>query len=189
MKKMLKSLAGIAMMLVLVIGVVGTVFAATSKQDGVEVTSGSDFTIGASSGSWIKLTEEKAAELINAAGGSVQASELKVIWQHEITATTLPITLTFTADGVTSAQTLYVFHDDYPPTADAWSLINSAAGPTVEGNFTKLSPVALVVYTPSGTSGGETSPKTGETNALLFIALAAIALGGVTAFVVAKKKA
>ena len=178
-------------MLVLVIGVVGTVFAATSKQDGVEVTSDTSFTIGAKSGQWTPLTEEKAAELINAAGGSVQASELSIIWEHEITASGSNIAMTFTADGVSAPQKLYAFHNNWDA-EDVWSLVDPTAG--AEGNkitatFPHLSPVALVVYTPSGTSGGETSPKTGETNALLFIALAAIALGGVTAFVVAKKKA
>ena len=39
MKRMLKGLAGFAMMLVLVIGVVGTAFAAGSKEEGVEITS------------------------------------------------------------------------------------------------------------------------------------------------------
>ena len=186
MKKMLKSLAGIAIMLVLVVGVVGTVFAATSKQDGVEVSSDTSFSIGATSGQWTALTEEKAAAII---GGGVQASELKIIWQHEIDADGSNIAMTFTADGVSASQTLYVFHNDFP-TADEWSKVASAAGNTVTATFPHLSPVALVVYTPSGTQGGgETSPKTGETNVLLFIALAAIALGGVTAFVVAKKKA
>ena len=192
MKKMLKSLAGIAIMLVLVIGVVGTVFAATSKQDGVEVTSDTDFTIGPAKGSWTPLDKKTAADLINAAGGNVKESELTILWEHEIIVkVTGSVTMTFTADGVSSPQKLYAFHNNWDA-EDVWSLVDPTAG--AEGNkitatFPHLSPVALVVYTPSGTSGGETSPKTGETNALLFIALAAIALGGVTAFVVAKKKA
>ncbi len=185
MKRMLKGLAGFAMMLVLVIGVVGTVFAASSKSGKVEVSSDSSFTLGAESGGWTLLTTDKAAELI---GGGVKASELTIEFQREIDANT-PIDLTFTVDGVKSPQKIYVFHNDYPDN-DVWALVGGPSDSPATVTFTKLSPVAVVVYTPSGTEGGgETSPKTGETNALLFIALAAIALGSVTAVVVAKKKA
>ena len=183
MKRMLKGLAGFAMMLVLVIGVVGTVFAATSKSDGVEITADGEFEVAEKEGGWTLLTVEKAAELI---GGGVQASELKIVWQKELFADVLAFT--FTVDGVKAPQKTYVFHNSWDD-GDVWSLINGAEGPTVSATFPHLSPVAVVVYTPSGTSGDETSPKTGEANALLFIALAAIALGSVTAVVVAKKKA
>ena len=183
MKKMLKGLAGFAMMLVLVIGVVGTVFAATSKSDGVEITAEGEFDIAEKDGDWTLLTVEKAAELI---GGGVQASELKIVWQKEIFSDFN--TMTFTVDGVAAPQKTYVFHNSWDD-GDVWSLIGGAEGPTYTATFPHLSPVAVVVYTPSGSSGGDTSPKTGEANALLFIALAAIALGSVTAVVVAKKKA
>lgn len=188
MKKMLKSLAGLAIMLVLVIGVVGTVFAADSKTTDVDITSETPYTLGEETGDWTRLDMDTAAKLINEAGGNVKASELSKKWEREIFADGKPVVMTFTVDGVKDPQILYAFHNNWDE-EDVWSLVASGTNGTVTASFDHLSPVALVVYTPSGTSGGDTSPKTGEANALLFIALAAIALGSVTAVVVAKKKA
>ena len=185
MKKMLKSLAGIAIMLVLIIGVVGAAFAADSKTTDVDITTDVAYELGDKTGGWTPLDMETAAKLI---GGDVKASELTKKWEQEIFADGTNIVMTFTVDGVASPQKVYVFHNNWDA-EDVWTLVGSGDGGSATATFPHLSPVAVVVYTPSGTSGGETSPKTGETNALLFIALAAIALGGVTAFVVAKKKA
>ena len=198
MKKMLKGLAGFAIVLALVVGVVGTVFAAESKSGDVTVSSeDTDFIIDPEAseqkdqqGGWTALTTAQAASMI---GGGVTADQLQIVWQMVIVAEELPATLSFTYDGYKSGQTLYVFHNGWKELGggnDVWDgPVASAQAKTVTATFEDLSPVALVVYTPSGSSSDDTSPKTGETNALLFLALAAIALGSVTAVVVAKKKA
>ena len=195
MKKMLKGLAGFAIVLALVVGVVGTVFANESKSGDVTVSTEDNYVeidqeaskqTGVEGG-WTELTAAEAASKIG-----VSADQVQVVWQMVITADT-PATLSFTYDGYKDGQTLYVFHNSWKELGgggDAWDgPVANAQAKTVTATFDELSPVALVVYTPSGSSSDETSPKTGETNALLFIALAAIALGSVTAVVVSKKKA
>lgn len=197
MKKMLKGLAGFAIVLALVVGVVGTVFANESKSGDVTVSTEDNYIaidqeasqqMGLPDG-WTPLTTAQAATMI---GGGVTADQLSIVWQMVVIAEELPATLSFTYDGYKAGQTLYVFHNSWKPDgegADAWDgPVANAQNKTVTATFPDLSPVALVVYTPSGASD-DTSPKTGETNALLFIALAAIALGSVTAVVVSKKKA
>ena len=196
MKKMLKGLAGFAIVLALVVGVVGTVFANESKSGDVTVSTEDNYVEidqeasqqKGVDGGWTELTAAQAASMI---GGGVTADQLSVVWQMVITADP-PATLSFTYDGYKAGQTLYVFHNSWKELGgegDAWDgPVASAQAKTVTATFDDLSPVALVVYTPSGASD-DTSPKTGETNALLFIALAAIALGSVTAVVVSKKKA
>ena len=198
MKKMLKGLAGFAIVLALVVGVVGTVFANESKSGDVTVSTEDNYIVidqeasqqKGQPGGWTELSTAEAARLI---GGDVTADKLQIVWQMVVEAEEVPATLSFTYDGYKAGQTLYVFHNSWKPDgegADAWDgPVGSAQAKTVTATFQDLSPVALVVYTPSGSSGDDTSPKTGETNALLFIALAAIALGSVTAVVVSKKKA
>ena len=198
MKKMLKCLAGFAVVLVLVVGVVGTVFANESKSGDVTVSTDDSYIVidqeaskqKGVEGGWTELTTAQAASMI---GGGVTADQLSIVWQMVVVAEELPATLTFTYDGYKAGQTLYVFHNSWKELGgggDVWDgPVASAQAKSVTATFADLSPLALVVYTPSGSSSDETSPKTGETNALLFIALAAIALGSVTAVVVSKKKA
>ena len=195
MKKMLKCLAGFALVVALVIGVVGTVFANQSKSGDVTVDADTNIEIDkeqseqkGQDGGWTALTAEKAAELI---GEGITADKLQVVWQMVVNSDELPTNLTFTYDGYKSGQVLYLFHNSWKELGDendVWQLVSAAGANSVSWTTTELSPMALVVYTPSGASD-DTSPKTGETNALLFLALAAIALGSVTAAVVAKKKA
>ncbi len=206
MKKVLKAISGIALAGLLIIGIVSTVFAKTSTEDGVTVTGDFDkikykttAEAIADATDWEPLTVEKAAALINAAGGNVQPSQLKIIWQNVILPSRGgPVSLTFNTTA-SQVQTLYAFH--YDPmglkSIDNWSLVPptaGAAGPSITASFPSLSPspVALVIFTPSGVvpdNGGGKSPKTGENNVLLFIALAAVAIGSVTAVVAAKNKA
>lgn len=207
MKKMLKAISGIALAGLLIIGIVSTVFAKSSTEDGVTVDGDFDkikykttADAIADATDWEPLTVEKAAALINAAGGNVQPSQLKIIWQNVIYPSHGgPVSLTFNTTA-SQAQTLYAFHYDpmgLPKSIDKWSLMPptaGSAGPSITASFPYLSPspVALVIYTPSGVvpdDGGGKSPKTGENNVLLFIALAAIAIGSVTAVVAAKNKA
>ena len=198
MKKMLKGLAGFAIVLALVVGVVGTVFANESKSGDVTIATDEPNYVAIDEEAsqqqsvddgWTPLTTAQAATMI---GGGVTADQLSIVWQKVIVAEIIPATISFTYDGYKAGQTLYVFHNSWKPAgegADAWDgPVANAQDKTVTATFADLSPVALVVYTPSGASD-ETSPKTGETNALLFIALAEIAMGSVTAVVVSKKKA
>lgn len=189
MKKMLKGLAGFAVVLVLVVGVVATVFASESKQGDVTIKSDKDFTITEETG-WTPLTTQKAAELI---GGGVTADQLQIVWQKVINGTA-PIDITFTYDPTTADQTLYVFHNSFPDN-DVWDLnaTGTKGAKSITASFSSLSPVALVVYTPSNAGGKTTpatdgkSPKTGEVDYLLFAALAAVLVGGVVAGVAVRK--
>ncbi|MCQ2516233.1 MAG: hypothetical protein MJ094_05160 [Saccharofermentans sp.] len=127
------------------------------------------------------------------------AADLTVLWQKNITATSLPATLTFGANG-TDGNTLYVFHYN----GSAWELVATGVGPTVTATFTSLSPVAIVrKATGAGAAPvapvapaadattpvadpATTSPATGSS--VLVMAISTLAVAGSAAFVVATKK-
>ena len=87
MKKMLKGLAGFAIVLALVVGVVGTVFANESKSGDVTIsTEEPNYVVideeasqqqGVEDG-WTPLTTAQAATMI---GGGVTADQLSIVWQ------------------------------------------------------------------------------------------------------------
>ena len=129
-----------------------------------------------------KLATPDAAQLI---GNGVTQPQLAVVLNKDITAPTVPATISFTVNGTASPQKIYVFHY----TDDAWHIEGSGDPKTVTVTVDKLSPFAVVVYTPAGASGssGAKSPKTGETNAIP-AALAVVIGAGAVAFVLSQKK-
>ena len=103
--------------------------------------------------------------------------------------TVFPVTITFKVTGVTASTKVAVLH--YNTTTKAWEKVESKAGDgTVTATFTSLSPVAFVVdkataasttTTNKGTtssttaSASTTSPKTGETNVMMYAGIVAVA--------------
>ena len=183
MKKVLISI----LVVVLAVTLFGaTALAAGSASDDVEITNAVDgsgnaveYTEAETSVPW--LTEEIAAPII----GSVTPADIQVLWQRDITAETLPVTLTFTVNNF-DGKTGWVFHWN----GSAWEIISSGTCPTLTGTFSDLSPVAIVVQkAASGSStGGNTSPATGQPVGLyLSFGIMAAALCG--AWAVSKKRA
>lgn len=104
----------------------------------------------------IRLTEEEASEIIlsqDAQIGKAAPADLKVISVRDLTADTLPVTITFSVDG---GKPLYVFrYED-----GHWKLAGKGKNGTATVTFNDLSPVGLVL----GTDGdAETGSKSGAT--------------------------
>ena len=181
----MKKLLSVVVALVVVLGLTSTAFAAGSVSDVVDVK-GTDANGAAveltiadmdqNADPW--LTVEEAAEII---GEGTQPSELAIPWQKDVTAATTPVTLTFTASGVTSSQTIYLFH--YKD--GAWAIEASAAGAEVSAEVDSTSPFALVIKTPAKEAGK--SADTGENNAVPF-ALAVVIAAGALAVVLNSRK-
>lgn len=170
MKKLLAVLAAAIM----VMGLSVTAFAAPSPSSAVTVSGD----VASVSTTTQEMTVADAQAII---GGDVQASQLNVVWQADITATKLPATLSFTASGTAAPQKIYVFHY----VDGAWKLEGSGDPQTVTITCDSVSPFAVVVYTPAGGK----SPKTGETNTLTTVAMISVVVAGAAlAFVLAPKK-
>lgn len=99
---------------------------------------------------------------------------------------TFPVTITFNVTGVTSNSKAILLH--YDTNVKAWEKIPAEVGEgTVTATFNSLSPVAFVVdkdtaAAVNGTNGsgststsGTTSPKTGETNVMMWAGMVAVA--------------
>ena len=144
-------------------------------------------------------TEAKLKELL----GSEYTSTMQVVDVKNVTVpdgTVFPVTITFKVTGVTASTKVAVLH--YNTTTKAWEKVESKAGDgTITATFTSLSPVAFVVDkataasttttnkgtttttnkgTTSSTTGStattsKTSPKTGETNVLMYAGIVAVA--------------
>ena len=200
MRKVLKVSTALILSLVMVLGMAVMSFAA-SKEDEVEIVkavddSGNDvaYTLGEVSG-WPPLTEVIAAKKI---GGGVTADELTVLWQYDCKPETLPVTLTFSASGVSADQDIYLFHLDAGWTEDDWNLIDSTKGPTLAHKFGEgeLSPIGLVVRNAkksSSSSTGTTDSReipTGDNNNIAFwgILMGVAACGAVGPIIYAKKR-
>lgn len=180
MKKMLKAISGLAIACLLVVGVCATVFAADSPQLPADIKSDNPALVAIPNGATQLLSESEARMLNNLQGGSVA-----VLNWDMYTTDKSPATVTFAPKGGSNAQTLIVMHYHN----GVWVNEGQGQGPTITVNFNDFSPVALVMYTPSGVkpAGGGGSPKTGEVNYFLFAALAAILVGGVVAGVAVRK--
>lgn len=151
-----------------------TAFAAGSKTDAVEVDSDVEVTVEDTTVAL--LTEEIAAAV-----SGEDAKELKVLWQKDLHAETLPATITFNVDG-TDGEDLLVFHYN----GTEWELVGRGKGPAVTVTFTDLSPVGLV-HKKATTPSGPISPATGL-GAGIYVACAVLAAAGSAAALVAKKE-
>ena len=177
MKKLLAVVVAVMMLFGLTVTASAETYTYGSASKAVEV-SGDGITITDTDK---KLTLPEADELITE---NKSQSELAIVLNgKDITAPSTPVTLSFTARGTSASQKLFVCHF----INGAWKVEGSGAGPTITVTVNDVSPFALVVYTPAGTAGGGTSPKTGETNTVAVV-LAAVLAAGALAFVLAPKK-
>lgn len=182
MKRFITTL--ISSMVIVCIGAV-SVLAAGSTEDVVDITSAKDnngntAVTTVADTSVALMTSEIASSLTG-----VSSSELKVVWQKDVTSDVLPATVTYNVNG-TDGQTLYSFHWN----GSAWELMNSATGPTISTTYTSLSPVAIVARIPAATTpapasnNAATSPKTGD-NAVFYVTMSVVVIACSAAFVVA----
>ena len=174
--KMLKFASLFAVVCILMTCVAGTVFAAGSKSDPVEITPVDGLTVTDKQSGDPVLDAKTAARL---AGEDVK--NFKEVYQWNASAETLPIDLTFKAD-LGKNQRGYVYHYN----GKSWELmgkVNTAI------TFKSLSPVAVAIFESSNASGSNSgkSPKTGDNGLLTSLAFAAIAMGGAVAFFAKKK--
>jgi len=182
---MLKFTTVFAVVCLLAVSVLGTAFAAPSTSATAEVTSAVD-----SEGQEVNLTYSDVpttvllTEQIAAREVEESASELTVVWQRDITSDVLPVTITFAVDGVEADQPIYVYHYN----GTSWDLVGEGQGSSITVTFTDLSPVGLVVAGTVAAGDGGTSPKTGDTDWMLYAAFAAIAIGGIAACTAYTKK-
>ena len=128
--------------------------------------------------------------------------DLKDVYLYGDADVKFPITITFDVLGVTSSSKVEVLH--YDTTASKWEVLESSVGEgTITATFNSLSPVAFVVdnqtaaaidKTNAGTTTGSNtstvSPKTGEGNTMMMVAMfAAIGLAGMTVVAAGRKRA
>lgn len=84
--------------------------------------------------------------------------------------TTFPVTITFEVAGVTEGSSVAVLHYN----GSAWEKVEAKAGAgTITATFTSLSPVAFVVDKDAAAKAS-TSPKTGETNVMMWTGIVAV---------------
>lgn len=173
-----------------------SVFATGSTEDLVDITSGVDsnnnkvtYSVSDVDAAVPALT----AEVASAATG-VPASELKVLWQKDLTSDTLPATFTFNVNGADATTEVYSFHWN----GSAWELMNKATGTSITTTYTSLSPVGIVIRVKAASaantnddnkpattpSTGATSPKTGD-SIVLYTSISVVVIACSAAFVVA----
>lgn len=169
----------------LVMSLSTAVFAAPSKGSIVEVIKSVDpqgepipVELNVTSIPWI--TEKVASQV---PGTNADESELKVLWQRDITAHGKAVTITFRVTGMAGEQ-LFVYHHN----GTEWELVHKGVGEDITVSFDSLSPVAIVLYRPGGFGGNETeSPATGVGMAF-YAACGVFLMAGASAAVVARKK-
>lgn len=108
----------------------------------------------------------------------------EVVVEGTIPADQWPVTITFSVPGVVSTTKVAVLHY----TGSAWEVVPSQAGEgTITATFNSLSPVAFVVDKNTLGSTSSTSPKTGESFAVIGLGVIALmAVGG--AYGLSRKK-
>lgn len=182
--------------LVIVCITAASVLAAGSTEDVVDITSGTDsngnnvnYAITEVDAAVPALTVEKAAALTG-----VPASELKILWQKDITSDVLPATFTFNVNGADADTEVFSFHYN----GSDWELMNKATGTSITTTYTSLSPVAVVIRVKAGLPSNNTaantnsaattttdkSPKTSDT-VVLGTAMSVVVIACSAAFVVA----
>lgn len=177
----------LTLMLVVSLGCVAASAESGSKTDVVEIISAKDaagndidYEVTETSIPW--LTEEIASRV---PGTNAPASDLLVLWQKDITAASLPATLTFRVAGM-AGKDIFVYHHN----GSEWELITKGVGTDVTATFADLSPVGIVYHKTGGTGGNtgdNVSPPTGMGIAI-YAACGIFAAAGVCAIAVGRKK-
>ncbi len=99
----------------------------------------------------------------------------EVVVEGTIPADQWPVTITFSVPGVVSTTKVAVLHY----TGSAWEVVPSQAGEgTITATFNSLSPVAFVVDKNTLGSTSSTSPKTGESFAVIGLGVIALMAAG-----------
>ena len=99
----------------------------------------------------------------------------EVVVEGTIPADQWPVTITFSVPGVVSTTKVAVLHY----TGSAWEVVPSQAGEgTITATFNSLSPVAFVVDRNTLGSTTSTSPKTGESFAVIGLGVIALMAAG-----------
>ena len=171
--KMLKFVSLFAVVCILMACVAGTVFAAGSKTDPIEITPRDGLTITEKQTNDPELTKPIAAEL-----AKEKVEECVAIYQWNISAAEGK-TLKFSYK-LASNQRGYVYHY----VDGAWKLVGKVNEDITFDNF---SPVAVAIFETKSTNPGGVSPQTGENGLLMSLAIAAIAMGGAVVFFSRKK--
>jgi LPXTG-motif cell wall-anchored protein len=192
MKKMLKMVSGLLIAALLVIGLCATVFADDENPSpiGQIATSDNPYFYAYGDAADETMTEGIFRTDIGRSDGTVY------IYNWEMGTTDgSPATVTFTPAGAPQeGQQLFLYKWEN----GGWNLLmGPVEGTSLTYTFEHWCPVALVVYVPNAAPGPQPtptptptptpSPKTGETDYLLFAALAALLIGGVVAGVVVRK--
>ena len=117
--------------------------------------------------------------------------KVEIEWDDPECEIKFPVTITFNVPGVTADTELYVLHGHDSLTLEEWHVMDIKAieDGKVTLKFTHLSPVVFLTDTAvedGGTSDGPTSPSTGESNVVLYVAL--IVVAAATVAVVTRKK-
>ena len=183
MKKFV-SMILVAMMVVAVCGLSRSAAAVDSKSDLLEITPESGKTLSyADVDESVKISAADALAVAhdnNVLGDLTDSTKLTELFQKDITASSKPLTITFTASGLANTVKLLVFHYE----GGAWKLVGSGDAPTLEVPFNDLSPVAVF-------SADTTNPAPTGDNSHVFLwgsLMAVAALGAVGLGIFAKRK-
>ena len=172
--KMLKFVSLFAVVCILMACVAGTVFAAGSKTDPIEIIPRDGLTIKEKQPDDPELTKPIAADR-----AKDKVEECVAVYQWNIFAEGSK-TLKFSYK-LASNQRGYVYHY----VDGDWKMVGKV---NEDITFDSFSPVGVAIFeTKSTNPGGGGSPQTGENGLLMSLAIAAIAMGGAVVFFSKKK--
>ena len=86
----------------------------------------------------IALTPEAAAQIL---GSDVDESSLLVVWQSEVEASDLPVTVTLTVEGVQDNQEMYAYYYN----GTEWEMVGASTGGEITITLKGNGPIALVL--------------------------------------------
>lgn len=171
--KMLKFVSLFAVVCILMACVAGTVFAAGSKTDPIEIIPRDGLTIKEKQPDDPELTKPIAADR-----AKDKVEECVAVYQWNISADEGK-TLMFSYK-LASNQRGYVYHY----VDGDWKMVGKVNENIV---FNSFSPVGVAIFETKSTNPGGVSPQTGENGLLISLAIAAIAVGGAVVFFSKKK--
>lgn len=171
--KMLKLVSLFAVVCILMACVAGTVFAAGSKTDPIEITPRDGLTITEKQPDDPELTKQIASDR-----ASEKVEECVAVYQWNISAEEGK-TLKFSYK-LANNQRGYVYHY----VDGDWKMVGKV---NEDITFDSFSPVGVAIFESKGSSDGPTSPNTGANGLLTSLAIAAIAMGGAAVFFSKKK--
>lgn len=136
-----------------------------------------------------KILEKGSNETVKTILESVQQGKAEVADIKEVSVpegTPMPVTLTFDVNGVKAGSKVVILH--YNGTEWENIPVDNVADGKITATFDSLSPVAFIVEKDAQvTTAGTTSPQTGTSPVIMFLA-AGVVLGLCGAFLLGKKK-